>query len=266
MPELLLPDGLVDGRHTPVFDFETLPPSLARVHRATVWATLHVVDGSVRYTDLEGDDRRDVRVDAGDGIHIAPSVAHHIDPSTDARFLVQFHRAPGDPLIPRPDEQPDAVRRSGAWEHRGRDIDTAAEVLEFAVRQYVDICQDPVLERYFDFGPGFTDWDAHVRAAADHWSRTLFEPPNRDVETVLERFRRRHRHTPFTAEAFDRWLDIFHTTVDQGWSGANADRLKKRATGLAWAAASRTLGKGAWQPAVQRVAAPSRENGAETAR
>jgi hemoglobin len=249
MPELQLPDDAIDARHTPVFDPDTLPAGLARVHRATVWATLHVLEGSVRFTDLEGDDRRDARVEAGDQLHIAPAIAHHIDPSTDARFFVQIHRLPDDPLIPRDDEQVDAVRRSGPWQHRGRDLDTTDEVTELAVRQYVDICQDPILEPYFDFGPGFTDWDAHVRAAADYWSRTLFESPNRDADAVLERFRRRHERVPFTVEAFDRWLDIFHTTVDQGWAGPNAEHLKKRATGLAWAAASRTLGKGVWHPA-----------------
>lgn len=252
MPELQLPDNAIDARRTPMFDLDTLPPPLARVHRATVWATLHVLEGSVRYTDLEGGDRRDVRVEAGDSLNIAPGVGHHIDPSTDARFFVQFHRAPGDPLVPGQGERTDHVRRSGPWEHRGRDLDTTDEVAEFATRQYVDICQDPILERYFDFGPGFTDWDAHVRAAGDYWTRTLFESPNRDADAVLERFRRRHEQTPFTVDAFDRWLDIFHTTVDQGWSGPNAEHLKKRATGLAWAAASRTLGNGVWKPAAHR--------------
>jgi truncated hemoglobin YjbI len=128
-------------------------------------------------------------------------------------------------------------------------VDSTYEVAELVTRQYVDICQDPVLERYFDFGPGFTDWYAHVAAATDYWSRTLFESPNREADEVLERVRRRHEKLPFTAEAFDRWLDIFQTTVDQGWTGPNAEHLKKRAIGMAWAAASRTLGKGVWHPA-----------------
>jgi truncated hemoglobin YjbI/tellurite resistance-related uncharacterized protein len=249
MAELLLPEEIVEARRTPLFDLVTLPAPLARVHRSTVWATLRVVEGSVRYTDLEGDDRRDVRVESGDSLTIAPGVAHHIDPSTDGRFFVQFHRAPGEPLVPGHEGAPDAVRRSGPWEHRGRDVDSTYEVAELVTRQYVDICQDPVLERYFDFGPGFTDWYAHVAAATDYWSRTLFESPNREADEVLERVRRRHEKLPFTAEAFDRWLDIFQTTVDQGWTGPNAEHLKKRAIGMAWAAASRTLGKGVWHPA-----------------
>ena len=251
MPELQLPDNAIHARRTPVFEPDDVPEPLARVHRTTVWATLHVQEGSVRYTDLEGDVRRDARVEAGDSIAIAPGIAHHIDPSTDARFFVQFHRAPGDPLVPAPDERLDGVRRSGPWEHRGRDLDTTEEVAEFATRQYVDICQDPVLAPYFELGPGFTDWDAHVRAAADYWSQSLFRSPNREADAVLERFRRRHEQRAFTPGAFDRWLEIFRTTVDQGWSGPNAEHLKKRALGLAWAAAGRTLGKGVWQPADQ---------------
>lgn len=89
-----LPEQLVAGRHTPLFDAENLPDPLATVHRTTVWATLQVQRGSVRYVDLSGDDPRDVTLDAGDTAVIAPGVAHQVEPSTDATFRIRFYRDP----------------------------------------------------------------------------------------------------------------------------------------------------------------------------
>ena len=43
-----------------------------------------------------------------------------------------------------------------------------------------------------------------------------------------------------------------HVTVDDGWEGEVAEHLKKRATGLARAAANRALGRGVWTPKDQR--------------
>lgn len=60
----ILPLGLDKARHTPMFTLESLPGALVASHRTTVWAELHVQTGSVRYIDLEGETRRDIRVDA----------------------------------------------------------------------------------------------------------------------------------------------------------------------------------------------------------
>lgn len=248
-----MPPGLVEARHTPVFDYETLPEPLAKSHRTTVWATLHVQAGSVRYTDLEGDHRRDERLDAGESVVIAPYVSHHVDPSTDAKFFVQFYREPGADLVPRlaPLEPADSVRRSGPWEHRGRDLDTPDEIFEMVTRQYVDVVQDDLLDPYFNFGPGFTDWDAHIGNVSDFWNHVLLYAPDYDID-VIERHRPIHQTKDFYPELFDRWLQIFEDTVDGGWTGPIASRAKKRATGMAWAMAQRFLGHGRWRPAAHR--------------
>lgn len=252
MAEPVLPAGLIEARHTPVFDFESLPDALARSHRTTVWATLEVQTGSVRFTDLEGDDRRDVRIEAGDRAVIEPGVAHHVDPSTDATFFVQFYREPGADLVPRQvPELEDSVRRSGPWEHRGRDLDSVEEIFEMVTRQYVDVVQDDLLERYFNFGPGFIDWQAHIGNVTDYWSHVLLYAPDYEID-VFETHRPLHDQDPFAPELFDRWLRIFEDTVVGGWTGPNATRARKRATGMAWAMAQRFLGTGVWRPASQR--------------
>jgi len=248
MSELELPPGLVAGRHTPLFTTDTLPEPLAVVHRTTVWATLHVQAGTVRYLDVEGVDGRDRRLEAGDSAVIAPSVGHEIEPSTDAAFFIQFYRMPDEtPLGTTPVPPAEGHRHSGPWAHRGCDLDTEAEIFEMVTRQYSDVVQDDLLAPYFTFGPGYLDWQAHIATVADYWCHVVLYAPDYSID-VIESHRHLHEHKPFTPVLFDRWLQIFVDTVNGGWTGPNATWATKRATGMARAMGLRFLGKGAWAP------------------
>lgn len=252
MDDTTLPAELVDARRTPLFDLASLPEPLAESHRTTVWAELRVEAGTVRYVELEGASPADVRVTAGEAQVIPPLVEHRVDPSTDARFYVQFFREPDAPLVPGPPAvEPPLPRRSGPWEHRGRDLDGVEEVQEMVTRLYVDIVQDELLGPYFDFGPDFIDWLAHIGNVTDYWSHVLLYAPGYPIDTI-ERHRPLHDRDPFTPDLFDRWLQIFEDTVDGGWSGPVATRAKKRATGMAWAMAQRFLGHGVYRPPSHR--------------
>ena len=250
MGEPMLPDQLIEARRTPLFDFATLPDALATSHRTTVWAEIRVQSGSVRYVDIEGDEQRDERLEAGDSAVIVPGVEHHVEPSTDARFYVQFFREPDAAIVPG-GEHVDNVERFGPWTPRGRDLDTEAEIIEMVTRQYVDVGQDDLLKPYFDFGPGFIDWQAHIGNVADYWSHVLLYAPGYEID-VIENHRHLHDTAPFTPELFDRWLQVFDDTVDGGWAGPKATMAKKRATGMAWAMAQRFLGHGVWRPEDRR--------------
>ena len=250
MSEPTLPPGLVEARRTPLFDFESLPDQLAESHRATVWAQLFVQSGTVRYTDLQGDTPRNVGLGSGATAVIEPGIEHRVEPATDATFFIQFYRTPDAPMVPG-SVAIDSRRRSGPWVHRGRDIDTTDEVQEMVTRQYVDVVQDELLEPYFNFEPGFIDWQAHIESVTDYWCHVLLYAPGYQID-VIEAHRTLHDTDPFTPELFDRWLQIFHDTVDGGWNGPHAEQAKKRATGTAWAIAQRLLGKGTWRPAQHR--------------
>lgn len=250
MSEPTIPADLVEARHTPLFDFAALPESLAESHRTTVWAQLFVHTGSVRYTDLDGDSPRDISLGPDESAVIEPGVEHRVEPSTDATFFVQFYRAPDAPVVPG-SAPLDSRHRAGPREHRGRDLDTTEQIHEMVTRQYVDVVQDELLEPYFNFASEFIDWQAHIASVSDYWSHVLLYAPGYDID-VIEAHRPLHHTDPFTPELFDRWLEVFHDTVDGGWSGPNAEHAKKRATGMAWAMAQRFLGKGTWRPAEHR--------------
>lgn len=250
MAEPTLPPDLIEARHTPLFDFRSLPDALATSHRTTVWAELHVQAGSVRYIDLEGPSPRDVRLEPSASAVIVPRVEHHVEPSTDAKFFVQFYREPDAGMIPGP-VLVDSRHRFGPWEHRERDLDSPEEIFEMVTRQYVDVVQDELLQPYFNFGPGFIDWQAHIASVSDYWCHVILYAPDYEIDTI-ENHRHLHQRDPFTPELFDRWLRTFHDTIDGGWIGPNATRAKKRATGMAWAMAQRFLGHGIWRPAEHR--------------
>lgn len=105
--------------------------------------------------------RLDERLVAGESVVIVPGIGHQVEPSSDAQFYVQFFREPDAPMVPGV-EAPVSVDRSGPWVHRGCDLDTEDEIVEMVTCQYVDVGQDDVLQPYFNFGPGFIDWRAHI--------------------------------------------------------------------------------------------------------
>lgn len=246
MDQQTRPQHLIEARRTPLFDSESLPEPLARSHRITVWAELRVEAGGVRYVDLEGASPRDLRVEPGEIAVIVPGVEHHVEPSTDATFYIQFFREPDADLVPGRVDL-DERRRSGPWQHRGCDLDTPEEIFEMVTRQYVDVVQDDLLQPYFNFGPGFIDWQAHIRTVTDYWCHVVLYAPGYEID-VIEHHRPLHELDPFTPELFERWLQIFDDTVDGGWAGELATTAKKRARGMAWAMAHRFLGAGAWRP------------------
>ena len=122
--------------------------------------------------------------------------------------------------------------------HRGRDLDERTEIAEFVTRFYRQIAQDERFHHYFDV-LARVDWDVHTRDLTDFWSAVLLAEPDRDPAAVLEAHRWLHEATAFHVELFDRWLDIFDTTLDEGWCGPVAERARRRAHGFAWAMAKR---------------------------
>ena len=164
---------------------------------------------------------------------------HHCSTSRrcPARWPVRIARRCGPSFVFRLRE-PDAamvpgvvrvesMNRSGPWTHRGRDLDTEEEIVEMVTRQYVDVGQDDLLAPYFNFGPGFIDWQAHIRTVADYWCHVLLYAPGYEID-VIESHRHLHDRAPFTPDLFDRWLRIFHDTVNGGWTGPKATTATKR--------------------------------------
>ncbi len=59
---------------------------------------------------------------------------------------------------------------------------------------------------------------------------------------MIEAHRWLHDADPFDTDLFERWLEIFDTTLDAGWSGPLTEAARRRGHGIAWAMAKRLTG------------------------
>jgi hemoglobin len=103
-----------------------------------------------------------------------------------------------------------------------RDLDSRPEIAEMVRRFYADVAQDDLLGPMFN-DVAKVDWSEHLPKLTDFWCRALLgiqgysgNPFRAHAEV--------HRQQPFTAAHFERWLSLFHETVELGWVGPRADR------------------------------------------
>lgn len=108
------------------------------------------------------------------------------------------------------------------WRHR--DLDDRTEISVMVRRFYFDVAQDGLLGPMFN-DVARVDWDVHVAKLVDYWCRTLLAEPGYSGNPYTAH-RAIHARQAFTAAQFERWLELFHETVDLGWSGPYAERAK----------------------------------------
>lgn len=103
-----------------------------------------------------------------------------------------------------------------------RDLDTPEEVAEMVRRFYQGVAQDDLLGPMFN-DVAQVDWAEHLPKLTRFWCRALL-----GIEGYQGNPFRAHQlvsdQAPFTTAHFNRWLEMFHETVEDGWVGPNADR------------------------------------------
>jgi hemoglobin len=111
------------------------------------------------------------------------------------------------------------------------DLDDPGEVAEMVRRFYADVAQDELLGPLFN-DVARVDWSEHLPKLTAFWCRALFGMPG----YAGNPFRAHldvHEQRPFTSAHFHRWLDLFEETVDLGWCGPNAEKVKALANNVA---------------------------------
>jgi hemoglobin len=113
----------------------------------------------------------------------------------------------------------------------GRDLDSPEEIAEMVRRFYADVAQDDLLGPMFN-DVAKVDWSEHLPKLTDFWCRALLGldgysgNPFRAHALV-------HDRRPFSVAHFERWLTLFHETLELGWTGPNARRAGALADNVA---------------------------------
>ena len=105
------------------------------------------------------------------------------------------------------------------------------EVSEMVRRFYFDVAQDDLLGPLFN-DVARVDWSEHLPKLTAFWCRALFSMPGYEGNPY-RRHQLVHQRQAFTREHFQRWLDLFHETIDLGWAGPKAEQAKALARKVA---------------------------------
>jgi hemoglobin len=111
------------------------------------------------------------------------------------------------------------------------DLDAPEEIAEMVRRFYADVAQDDLLGPVFN-DVAQVDWSEHLPKLTAFWCRALLGitgyagNPFRAHALV-------HDRQAFTPAHFERWLSLFHDTVELGWVGPRARRALELAHDVA---------------------------------
>ncbi len=102
-----------------------------------------------------------------------------------------------------------------------RDLDAPDEIAEMVRRFYADVAQDDLLGPMFE-EVAQVDWAEHLPKLTAFWCRALLGLPGYQGNPFRAHLHI-HEQRAFTTAHFERWLSLFHDTVELGWRGPIAD-------------------------------------------
>ena len=125
------------------------------------------------------------------------------------------------------------------------DLASAPEIARFVRTFYDRVAVDSLLAPVF-VGQAQIDWEEHLPRLTSFWCQLelgaipayAFQPTQK--HTALS------DAIPFRAEQFQRWIDLFHGTIDAGWCGPHAESMKARALMIAKAQSTVVASAQAW--------------------
>lgn len=121
-----------------------------------------------------------------------------------------------------------------------RDLDSPEEIAEMVRRFYADVAMDDLLGPMFN-DVAHVDWATHLPKLTAFWCRALLGLPGY-AGNPFRAHAEIHARRSFTAAHFERWLGLFHETLELGWVGPNADRAAQLADDVARVHSQQLLG------------------------
>ena len=119
---------------------------------------------------------------------------------------------------------------------RNRD-DIAVLVEDFYTRGFAD----PLLGHIF-VDVAQMDLAEHMPRMCDFWETVIFRA-GLYKRNALQVHVALHAKEPLTAEHFGRWVDLWHATIDDHFTGENAEHAKVQGARIAWSMSRRLMGE-----------------------
>ncbi len=109
-----------------------------------------------------------------------------------------------------------------------RDITGPEEVSVLIAAFYAKARYDPALAHFF----AHVDWAHHTPRIEAFWNMVLFGDTQYKGDPMAPHVQL-HRRLPMEATHFQRWVELFTSTVDELFSGPKAEEARQRAKSIA---------------------------------
>lgn len=110
------------------------------------------------------------------------------------------------------------------------EISSTADIQQLVDRFYTAVLKDEFLAPFFTH----LNFVEHLPRMVHFWSFVLLDEPGYTTNVT-----ERHAGMKLNKELFDRWVKLFHETIDSLFVGEKARMAKERATVLGWTMAAK---------------------------
>ncbi len=113
-----------------------------------------------------------------------------------------------------------------------QDIQNREDLIQLVNLFYERVNVDDEISSFFT-DTIHVNWEQHLPKMYDFWENTLFASVNYSGNPMLIHKMINDKKL-ITQAHFNRWISLFHSTVDSLFEGEKAERIKQRAAGIAF--------------------------------
>lgn len=113
-----------------------------------------------------------------------------------------------------------------------RDLKDRQDIYKVVDDFYKKLFQDRELKHFFEKFNNEDSLKKHLNVLVDFWDNVLFYTGTYNKNAMLPHIEL-NKTKPFQNQHFERWLHLFHQSIDDNFTGEIAEVAKNRATSIA---------------------------------
>lgn len=112
------------------------------------------------------------------------------------------------------------------------DISSREDLYIIVKEFYIKLLDNNVLFHFFEKFQNKNTLEKHLGILVDFWDNILFYSGTYN-KNAMQPHVMLHKKKPFAKQHFEIWLKLFNQSVDENFSGINANTIKTRALSIA---------------------------------